>query len=164
MLPCHSCYIYGNWRSKEVGNSKSWYGEENGGTGSQTAKGWAVFMGEGVYPSASLYSVFWCKKSSMICIHNIHSCQNLISTRQLGKYKSLNQVSFLELLLHYLFFINLQMSTEWELAFLNTVIIIFSLIYSLNIPHSNQNPSFFPVEGSVSISSKFTFRRHFIIS
>ena len=37
------------------------------------------------------------------------------------------------------FFINLQMSTEWEFAIFNTAIIIFCLIYSLNISHSNQN-------------------------
>ena len=30
------------------------------------------------------------------------------------------------------------------------------LIYSLKIPHSNQNPSLFPVAGSASISSKST--------
>ena len=27
MLPCHSCYIYGTWRSKELGGLKS----SNGG-------------------------------------------------------------------------------------------------------------------------------------
>ena len=45
--------------------------------------------------------------------------------------------------LHYWFFMNLQLLTEWKFAFLNTAIIIFCLIYSLNIPHSNQNPSSF---------------------
>ena len=35
------------------------------------------------------------------------------------------------------------MSMEWKFAFLHTDIIIFCLIYSLNIPHSNQNPSCF---------------------
>ena len=52
---------------------------------------------------------------------------------------------------------------KWKLNqnfFLNTVIIIFCLICSLNILHSNEN-SCFSVEGSVSISSKFTFPRHF---
>ena len=34
--------------------------------------------------------------------------------------------------------IDLQMTTEWEFAFLNTAIKIFCLLYSLNIPHSNQ--------------------------
>ena len=47
------------------------------------------------------------------------------------------------------------MSTEWKFAFLNTVVIIFCLVYSLNIPHSNQNPSFF----SWFLSSLTTFRR-----
>ena len=26
MLPCHSCYIYGTWRNKEVGGLKLSYG------------------------------------------------------------------------------------------------------------------------------------------
>ena len=49
-----------------------------------------------------------------------------------------------------------------RICFFNTAIIIFCLIYSLNIPHSNQNSSFFPVEG-LSISSKMTFRRYFTL-
>ena len=43
------------------------------------------------------------------------------------------------------FFINLRMIAEWAFAFLNTAVIIFCSMYSLNISHSNQNPSFFPV-------------------
>ena len=57
-----------------------------------------------------------------------------------SKFKS---VFLLNLFLHYWFFLNLQMSTEWKFAFLNTAIIIFCLMYSLNTPHSNQNLSFF---------------------
>ena len=45
-------------------------------------------------------------------------------------------------------FENLDMSTELEFAFLNTAKINFCFIYSLNVSHSNQNPSFFPVEDS----------------
>ena len=135
-----------------------------GARGVKPQRGGRFLWGREFTPQLVYKASFGVKRVLWYAIHNIHSCQNLISTRQLGKYKSLDQVSFLDLLLHYLFFINLQMSTEWEFAFLNTVIIIFCLIYSLNIPHSNQNPSSFPVEGSVSISSKFTFRRHFIIS
>ena len=41
------------------------------------------------------------------------------------------------------FFINLQMTTEWEFVFHNTTIIIFCLVYFLNIPHSTQNAPFF---------------------
>ena len=37
------------------------------------------------------------------------------------------------------------MTTEWVFAFPNTAVVIFCLMYCLNIPHSNQNPSFFPV-------------------
>ena len=43
----------------------------------------------------------------------------------------------------YLLFINLKMSTEWSFTFLNTAIIVFCLIYFLDIAYSNQNPSFF---------------------
>ena len=35
------------------------------------------------------------------------------------------------------------MATEWEFAFLNITMIIFCLMYSLNIPDSTQNPYFF---------------------
>ena len=60
--------------------------------------------------------------------------------------------------LHYWFFINLWMTTEWAFAFLSTAIIIFCLMYSLNIPHSNQNPSFFFFFFAVPIVSKFRIR------
>ena len=43
------------------------------------------------------------------------------------------------------FFINLQIATERAFTFLNIAVIIFCVRYSLNIPHSNQTPSFFPV-------------------
>ena len=60
-----------------------------------------------------------------------------------SKFKS---VFLLDLLLHYWFFIDMEMPTEWKFAFLKAAIIIFYLIYSLNVPHSNQNPPFFPFE------------------
>ena len=47
-----------------------------------------------------------------------------------------------------LLIINLQMSTECEVAF-NTAKIIFYLIYYLSIPDSNQNPSHIPLEDSL---------------
>ena len=37
-----------------------------------------------------------------------------------------------------IFLSNLQITSEWECASLNAAIIIFRLLYSLNIPHSNQ--------------------------
>ena len=40
-------------------------------------------------------------------------------------------------------------------------IITFCLLYSLNFPPSNQNPLFFPVEVSVSISSRLTCQWHY---
>ena len=82
-------------------------------------------------------------------LRNIPSYQNLISTRQrLGKIK--DWIRFSPWIFFYIidFFINLQITTEWECAFRNAAILIFCLIDSLNIPHSNQNPSFCPVEHS----------------
>ena len=38
--------------------------------------------------------------------------------------------------------------------------IMFCLIFSLHIPHGNQNPSFFPVEGSVSIKISVSTKIH----
>ena len=46
MLPCHSCYIYGTWRSKEVGSLKSSYGGKlKGGSKHKVKRGRAFFMG-----------------------------------------------------------------------------------------------------------------------
>ena len=57
--------------------------------------------------------------------------------------------------LYHWFFIDLQISTEWTFDFLNTVIIIFCLIHSLNVPHSDQNSSlFFLIYWSLSINSQ----------
>ena len=55
-----------------------------------------------------------------------------------------------DLLLHYWFCVNFQMSTEWGFDLANNAIVIYCLIYSLNIPLSNQYSSFSPVENSVS--------------
>ena len=65
-----------------------------------------------------------------------------------------------DLPLHYWFHINPQISSEWECAFLNAAIIVFWLMHSLKIPNSKQNPWFFSVKGSVSISLKLAFRQH----
>ena len=51
------------------------------------------------------------------------------------------------------FFFNLQVTTVWECVFLNTAIMIFNLMCTLNIPYSNQNHH----------PSKFKFQRHFTI-
>ena len=61
MLPCHSCCINWNWRSKELGGLKPSYGEKG-----------VILMGE-IAPSTSLsplptyFRLFWHKKSSMMC-------------------------------------------------------------------------------------------------
>ena len=52
MLPCHSCYIYGTWRSKAVGSCKVivWRKAEGGKSQSQMrgvgGGGGALFMGQ----------------------------------------------------------------------------------------------------------------------
>ena len=51
MLPCHSCYIYGTWRSKKVGDLKSSYGGKLKG-GSHKVKGRVTLSG--VEPSGIL--------------------------------------------------------------------------------------------------------------
>ena len=65
MLLSHSCYICGTWRSKEVGALKPSYREKG-------ARQRRNFYGD-IATSASLFalptylSLFWHKKSSMIC-------------------------------------------------------------------------------------------------
>ena len=124
MLPCYSCYICETWRSKEVRVLKSSYG---GGKKKVTKKGnfyGAIKTTQRIDPSTSLpelptyFSLLWCTK--IYTLHNI----------PLIKFFSLDLFY-----LYYLFFINLQITTEWAFAFFNTTIIIFSLIYSLNVPN-----------------------------
>ena len=77
-------------------------------------------------------------------IYNMHYIRFLLTkTHQHSKEVWINFSTWIYFYLHYWFFINLQMRTEWAFAFLNTAVIIFSLRYSLNIPH--QTPSFSPV-------------------
>ena len=57
-MPCHSCYICGTWRSKEVGGFKS----SNGGKGKSHKEGESLWGGgikttQGVDPSTSLYEL-----------------------------------------------------------------------------------------------------------
>ena len=46
MLPCHSCYIYGTWRSKEVGGLNSSYGGKLKGEATKSKGRGALFIGE----------------------------------------------------------------------------------------------------------------------
>ena len=70
----HSCFIYGTWRSKEVGGLKSSYGGKLRGAGAtyKVREGRAIFMGQLTPQSAipselpTYFGLFWCKKSSMI--------------------------------------------------------------------------------------------------
>ena len=72
MLPCHSCYIYGTWRSKEVGGFKVIVSREAKGGEPESQRGGDNFY-EAAEPSGILselptyFSLFWCKKSSMMC-------------------------------------------------------------------------------------------------
>ena len=95
-----SCYICGTWRSKEVGGLKSSYGKNGGGWGDQTTKKgqflWAEFTPLLVYMNYPPISTpVGIKRVLWYALHNIPSCQNFISTRQLGE--SLNQVFSLDL-------------------------------------------------------------------
>ena len=75
---------------------------------------------------------------------------------QLRKNENLNL--FFSLIVGFLLICKCQLNEN--LLFLKTAILIFCLTYSLNIPHSNQNLSFFPVEGKndlfkIDISATF---------
>ena len=140
ILPSHSCYIYGTSRSKEVGEFKVIVWRE--------AERWELQSQRWISVSFGVKRVPW------QALHNIPSWDSL------GKMKV--WISFLlgfSFIYIIDYFINLQMTTEWEFAFLNTAIKIFCLIYSLNIPHSNQNPSSFCWLLSSLASHLATFRQ-----
>ena len=118
---------------------------------------------------------FGVKRVIWYALHNIPSYQNLICTRQVGKIliieswrqirKKFESVFLLGSSFTLLIFLSICKSQLNEnVLFFNTAITIFYLICSLNIPHSNQNPSLVPVERSVSIYSKFILWQHFNIS
>ena len=74
----------------------------------------------------------------------------------LGAWKTakFESVFLLDFLLPYWFFINLQSKCKLnEFAFLKTTIMIFYLIYSFNVRHCKQTPSFVSLEDSVLICS-----------
>ena len=76
---------------------------------------------------SSLYYVLWCKKSYVVCTTFL-----LLSTS--CSFCSLEKIKFeysfpFDLLLHYWFFINMQLSSEWDFAFLSTSMITFGLIF-----------------------------------
>ena len=148
----------GSWRGKPQ-SQRGWWGGGNLCGGVDTS----VILSE----LPTYFRLCWCKRSSMICTtkHSFLLKPHKHYAASLVKNQSLNQFFYLHLLLHYwLLYQSFNHHENENFLFLNTVIIIFCLIFSLNIPHSNQNPSFFYVERSLSISSKFTFRRHFTIS
>ena len=76
-------------------------------------------------------SLLWCKKIYALAARFL---QNLIS-----KEVWINFSSWTYFYLHYWFFINLQVITQWAFDFLNTVVIMFCLKYSL----VKYSPSFF---------------------
>ena len=113
---------------------------------------WKVGAGYSIRELPAYFSLIWSKKSSMICGYIIFLFlkphEHGVAWEKL-KFESvfLPGSSFTLLI----FFINLDMTTGWEFAFLDTAIITFSLLYSLNIPQSTENPSFVPGELSVGI-------------
>ena len=76
MLPCHSCYICGTWRSKEVGSLKLSYGGE-GKSYKQEELLWGAIrklprklITELLYLELPAYfSLLWCKK--IYALHKI---------------------------------------------------------------------------------------------
>ena len=136
-LPCHSCFIYGTWRSKEVGGLKPSYG---GKGGKPRTKG-EIFMREShkELPVELTPQVFYLNYQPISASFGVK--------RWKLKFKSVILLGSSFTLL--IFFIKLQMTTEWAVAFQHCHNNIL-LIYYLNIPDSYQNPSSFPVEGSVS--------------
>ena len=175
MLLYISCYIYATGRGKEVGDLTSSYEgklERGVEVWATKSKWWELEGGQillWIWPLSYSVRTNYLLQPLLVQkeFNDVHYItflllSNLISGRQLGKnhFESvfLLRSSFT---LQSLFFINLHMTTEWEFRFLNAAIIIFCLICSFNIPHGDQNPSYFPVKRSVFMSSKFTFWRHF---
>ena len=76
MLPCHSCYSYWTWRSKELGGIKVIVWREAEGVSHKVKR--CAFYG-GVDPSGILselpssFSQFWSKKS-----HDMHCVISLL--------------------------------------------------------------------------------------
>ena len=133
-MPCHRCYINETWWSKGGGD---FYGRP---------PSHKKLSGE-LTPQLVLLSYLPVSASFGVkrVMHYItFFVIKTLALRQLGKNQSLNQFfssgSSFTLLI---FFISLQITNERAFAFLNTAIIMFCLIYSLNIPHSITNPSFF---------------------
>ena len=143
MVPCHSFYICGTWRSKEVGGLKLSYGRK-GKRRTQEKLLWGAIKKlpmelttELLYLELPTYfSFLWPKK--IYVLHMIPPYQNI--SKVWIKFSS-----WIFFYWYYWFFINLQTINECAFTFLNTAVIIFCLMCSLSIPHSNQNSSVFPV-------------------
>ena len=65
MLPCHSCYIYGTWRNNELGGFKIILWRETEGGKPQSQRG--AFLWGHISELPTYFSLFWSKKSSVIC-------------------------------------------------------------------------------------------------
>ena len=148
MLPCHSYYICGTWRSKEVGCLKLSYGGK-GKNHRQEELLWGATrkLPTGSWTLTLNYSIWDYLPISASCgiKRYMHYIRFLLTKNSQSKvWINFPFVSFFIYIIID-FFINLRMIAEWAFAFLNTAVIIFCSMYSLNIPHSNQNPSFFPV-------------------
>ena len=159
MLPCHGCYVCGTWRSKEVGGWKLSYGGK-GKSQKQEKLLWGTIRKlpkelttDLLYLELPAYFILlWCKKNIYI-LHKILLTEVWINFSSWIFY------------LHYWFFINIGMASEWAFAFLDTVVIIICLLCSWNVNHSNQNPSFFSCARSrihlFKIQNSATF--HYIV-
>ena len=136
MLPCHDLWDLEEQRGRGFKFIIRREGEKSltgtfMGRHKKTAQGvdhWATLSGITYY-----FSLLWCKK--------IYT-QDSFLLKLISKEVWIDFSSWIYFHLHYWFFYQ-SANGEWAFAFLNTAIIIFCLMYSLNIPH--QTPSFFPV-------------------
>ena len=166
MLPCHSCYICGSWKSKKVGGLKLSY-RGKGKSHKQKELLWGAIKKPPRELTTELLYLELPTYFSLLQCKTIYTLYKEDSFLLKPQKQSSNQFFLLRLFLFIIliFFVNLQMTTERAFHVLNTVVIIFCLMYSLNIPHINQNPSFFScIRRSIhlfKIQVKFRFRQHF---
>ena len=141
MLPFHSCYICRTWGSKEVGGSKlSFWGKGKSHKQEDLLRVAIKKLPRELTTDIlnlelpTYFSLLWC--SNIYAQHKIPSYWNLINKVWIN-FSNICIIDFLSIckwqLNEYLIFLTL--------PFLN----IFCLMYSLHIPHNNQNRSFFPV-------------------
>ena len=133
---CCLVIICGTWRSKEV--AKGFLNLSYGGKGKSHKKEELLWGAINKLPKELTTELLYLELTTISVFCGVKRYMYYMS-----KEVCINFSSWTYFYLDYWFFINLKITTEWAFAFLNIAVIVFCLIYSLNIPH--QNPSFFPV-------------------